>query len=56
MTIHVEAPADSGMRITLTDEALPSLPLYVSRARGFKDQAELDAMFTAVSWNWEALT
>jgi hypothetical protein len=47
-TMNVEAPGDSEMRLTLTNEALPSLPLYVSRVRGLKDQAELDAMFAAV--------
>jgi hypothetical protein len=46
MTMNVEARGDSG--ITLTDEGLPSLPLYVSRVREFGEQTELDAMFEAV--------
>lgn len=49
MTMNIEAPEDSGLRITLTDEALPSLPLYVSRVRELGEQPELDAMFEAVA-------
>lgn len=48
MTMNIEAPEDS-MRITLTDEALPSVPLYVSRVRELEEQPELDAMFEAVA-------
>jgi hypothetical protein len=37
------------MRLTLTDEALPPLPLYVSRVREPRGCAELEALLDAVA-------
>jgi len=48
MTMNVEASGDSQMHLTLTDEVLPSLPVYVSRVREFGEQPELEAMFDAI--------
>jgi hypothetical protein len=45
MTINIEAPEDWG--IMLTDEVLPSLPLYMSKVGGLLDEPEHDAMFEA---------
>jgi len=49
MTMNVEAPGNSRMPITLTDEALSSLPVYVSTVREPQGHVELEAALDAVA-------